>query len=905
MTAAGAIAAPARPRSARIAALSLLLAPLLWLWPSVSGARDFVPYALAQYPPLAAALTDAQAAAAADGANTDVTEVPVWFLPEVELAQRELRAGRLPTWDPHARFGAPLHAHGLIGLCYPPNWLALLAPEPARALVYVAWVNLALGGLLAFGLLRAVGLSTLGAWLGALLFELSGPMAANAFFWMRLGAYVWLPGVLWAAHATAAAARLRARHVAAFASAFAMPWLAGFPPFAATTTLLGLLYAGWRALDRWRHDGPRAGRGAAGRLLLGCALGGLLALPQVLPSLQFFPHSARPTKPAWQDLADQPFERYGLLGFVLPDAIGHPSAKVDVPYGPQNVLGLLHTTRTQPDGKAALPNWNWTEYAVFVSQFGLLLALVGALAGRGRGRGFAAGAWLLCAALALFAPGARALFLLPLVENVWPMRWLAPATLFVAWLAAIGLDRLRAAGRALPLAGALLVGGFAGWLAPATAAPAAAHAADRAAVVQRLAAKYAVGHDAVLGHVQAGAPAGVDRAERAFARLQAAGARAAWACAAVAGWLLLWALLRDARARAALAVAGGCAAALQLGAHGATVTAGVARGLPTDSPAHAFLRQQATARAADGGFTFARGGVDCELPAQLPPGQVMVPGARDLQFYSHFDGRTLQPLQRLLGAELGVLHAGKGYLTAALPHTLPTPTLAGQVVRGEVRAESLTPHPFASPLLDLYGVRYVLSVSPAPLPFVGERVAIAGAPADFVVQERPTALPRAFAVASAVGHADDDAVIRALLQPDFAPRQVAHARADELPVELPPPAPAAAPTRAVAFALDLPTRVELDVAAGAQPWLLLVDACLPGWTATVDGMDVPVRRADHGFRLVSLPPHACRVVFAYRAPGLAGGAAAALAALTALTALAWWTRSRRGAQERAAATTMR
>ncbi|MFN6195382.1 MAG: hypothetical protein ACK5BN_16355, partial [Planctomycetota bacterium] len=87
--------------------------------------------------------------------------------------------------------------------------------------------------------------------------------------------------------------------------------------------------------------------------------------------------------------------------------------------------------------------------------------------------------------------------------------------------------------------------------------------------------------------------------------------------------------------------------------------------------------------------------------------------------------------------------------------------------------------------------------------------------------------------------------------------------------------------------------------------LLLVDACLPGWTATVDGMDVPVRRADHGFRLVSLPPHACRVVFAYRAPGLAGGAAAALAALTALTALAWWTRSRRGAQERAAATTMR
>ncbi|MBM3961010.1 MAG: YfhO family protein [Planctomycetes bacterium] len=902
MTGAAARRQPAT--AARLAALSLLLAPLLWLWPSVSGARDFVPYSPAQYPPLAAALTAEQTAAAADGANTDVTEVPVWFLPELELAQRELRAGRLPTWDPHARFGAPLHAHGLVGLCYPPNWLALLAPAPARALVYVAWLNLALGGLLAFGLLRAVGLSSLGAWLGALLFELSGPMAANAFFWMRLGAYVWLPGVLWAAHALVAAERLRVRHVAALAFAFAMPWLAGFPPFAATTTLLGLLYAGWRALARWRQDGRRAGGGAAGRLLLGFALGGMLALPQVLPSLQFFPHSARPTKPAWQDLADQPFERYGLLGFVLPDAIGHPSDKAAVPYGPQNVLGLLHTTRTQPDGKAALPNWNWTEYAVFVSQFGLVLALVGALAGRGRGRGFAVGAWLLCAALALFVPGVRALFLMPLLENVWPMRWLAPATLFVTWLAAIGLERLRESGRALPLAGALLIGGFAAWLAPATAAPAAAHAADRAAVVQQLAAKYQVGADAVIGHVQAGAPAGVDRAERAFARLQAEGERAAWACAGVAVWLLLWALLRSASARTALAIVGGCVAALQLAEFGGAVTTGVVRGLPAESPVHAFLREQARARAADGGFTFARGGVDGELPAQLPPGQVMVPGARDLQFYSHFDGRTLQPLQRLLGAELGKLHAGKGYLTAALPHTLPTPTLAGQVARGEVRAESLTPHPFASPLLDLFGVRFVLSVG-APLPRVGERVAIAGAPADFVVQERASALPRAFAVASAQGHATDDDVIAALLQPDFAPRRAAHTRAADLPANVPAAADAAAPPRAVAFAVDQPTRIELDVAAGAQPWLLLADAFLPGWRATVDGKAATIHRADHGFRLVQLPPTACRVVFAYRAPGLAGGAAAAVAALAALAALAWRQRRRNTAQERPAHTTMR
>jgi MYXO-CTERM domain-containing protein len=47
------------------------------------------------------------------------------------------------------------------------------------------------------------------------------------------------------------------------------------------------------------------------------------------------------------------------------------------------------------------------------------------------------------------------------------------------------------------------------------------------------------------------------------------------------------------------------------------------------------------------------------------------------------------------------------------------------------------------------------------------------------------------------------------------------------------------------------------------------------------------------------------VVFAYHAPGLAGGAAAAVAALAALAALAWRQRRRNTAQERPADATMR
>ncbi|MFY9343369.1 MAG: hypothetical protein WAT39_12810, partial [Planctomycetota bacterium] len=416
---------------ARLAILSLLLAPLLWLWPCVFGGRTFVPYDTAQFPPVSLTATPAQLELARDGANFDVTEVPPWFLPELTMARDELRAGRLPTWNPHARGGAPLHAHGLIGLCYPPNWLALFADDPAGRLVFVAWINLALGGVLAFGLLRALGLGLLPAWFGALVFELCGPMAANAFFWMRLGSYVWLPGVLWGLFAAATAERFGARQLAGAAVPLAMTWLAGFPPFAITTSVLGAAFAVWLVGRALREQGSRRGRAVALRLVAGAVLGGMLAAPQVLPSLQFFPQSARTTDPTTAEIAHGAFETYGLLGALVPDAFGHPSAVAETPYTQQNVLALLLTTRAA-DGKPALPNFNYTEYAVFVGQLALLLALLGAVAGRGRERGFALAAILLCAGLALVVPGVSLLFHLPLVKNVAPMRWLAPSTLFVA-----------------------------------------------------------------------------------------------------------------------------------------------------------------------------------------------------------------------------------------------------------------------------------------------------------------------------------------------------------------------------------------------------------------------------------------------------------------------------------------
>lgn len=872
MTAAAPLEATLRRRLPLATALLLLgLAPLLWLWPCVFGGRTFLPYDTTLYPPASLEASSERLALARDGANFDVTEPPVWFVPELQLARAELRAGRAPTWNPHARFGAPLHAHGLLGLCHPPTWLALLADDPATRLSLVVWANLALGGLLAFGLLRALGLPLLPAWFGALVFELSGPLAANAFFWMRLGSFVWLPGVLWGALAVADGRRPAAA-LGGLAVAVAMSWLAGFPPFALTTCALGGAFAGWLVLGALRHHGRAAGARLSLRLLAGFALGALLALPQLLPSARFFPHSARTLAPSYESIGGQAFERYGLLGYLVPDAISHPSAIDVLPYA-RTPLALQWNDRLQPDGKPALPNYNHTEYTVFVGTLALVLAVAGALCGRGRHRGFAALAWITCAGMALFLPGFRWLFLLPGIDNVAPMRWLAPATVFVAWLAALGLDRLLAGGRRLPLwlggagaAAALALGLWSG-------APAARHAADPGAAAQRLAAKFGVDAATATAEVQDGAPPGVDRFAVSFARLAAEGRAAGWWLAAGAALLLGFAACRRPPARIALALAGALLSAAQLGAHGRDVTRGVAARSDADTGVHAFLRARAAATAAQGGVTIARAGRAPGLPSQLPPGQLMVPGLRDLHFYSHHDARSLQPLRALLGEPLGERMTAKGYLSQSLPDTRPdgTPLLS-------------------HPLLDLYGVRYVLATE--PLAHAGSRVD-GLSPAAFHVYERPHALPRAFVVATVRPHAADADVIAAMAAIDFAPAHAALALAADLPVPL-PAADDDAPPRAVRFRRDEPTRVELEVEAGARPWLLLTDTWLPGWVATVDGVPAPIVRGDHAFRLVALPPSACRVEFRYHAPGLFTGlcAAAIAAAVWLLYAFATARRAR-------------
>jgi hypothetical protein len=88
-----------------------------------------------------------------------------------------------------------------------------------------------------------------------------------------------------------------------------------------------------------------------------------------------------------------------------------------------------------------------------------------------------------------------------------------------------------------------------------------------------------------------------------------------------------------------------------------------------------------------------------------------------------------------------------------------------------------------------------------------------------------------------------------------------------------------------------PTEIRLRVVRRDGGWLVACQTWFPGWTATVNGKERPVRRANHAFQAVELDAGANEVVLRYRPRSLVAGAWLALAGALA-GALGWLAVSR-------------
>jgi Bacterial membrane protein YfhO len=236
---------------------------------------------------------------------------PVWqFVPWLELAGRELRAGRLPLWNPHQDGGVPLLGNAQSALGTPLVWPALLlGVRRGWNLSLLLKLLLALGGAWAF--LRERGRSAPAAALGAAAFALSGAFVA----WLEHPqTFAAAPVPLLLLYAGRLSERPKGRDVIGLALATYLVLAGGHPE---TALMAALLCGGWvlalaPAPRRWL---PPLG---------GAFLGAALAAPLLLPFLEYFARSEAARGAA---RTSRPLPLSALIRFVIPSAGGsHPIA---------------------------------------------------------------------------------------------------------------------------------------------------------------------------------------------------------------------------------------------------------------------------------------------------------------------------------------------------------------------------------------------------------------------------------------------------------------------------------------------------------------------------------------------------------------------------------------------------
>lgn len=150
---------------------------------------------------------------------------------------------------------------------------------------------------------------------------------------------------------------------------------------------------------------------------------------------------------------------------------------------------------------------------------------------------------------------------------------------------------------------------------------------------------------------------------------------------------------------------------------------------------------------------------------------------------------------------------------------------------------------------------------------------------DYVIQQNPAALPRAYVVPRAEVIADEPAMILSRFR-SSDPRSAVLMSHDPLAGL---PADRRQPFIPVSWLSHDPDRPMLEVFTEAPGLLVMADTWLPGWSAQVDGRPAPIFRGNHAQRVIPLEQSGRHtIILRYSPPGLALGGFS-----TAITGLVW------------------
>src|SRR5512133_1910038 len=234
------------------------------------------------------------------------------YAPMRTLVAQELRAGRLPLWNPYEGTGKPLFAEGQHFVLHPISLVgAALAPASIDFLIVANLAAAALGAFLLAATLGASPPASAGAGLAFALSGYSVSMTGNLLFLVGLATLPWL--VAAARHAGGGARWGTVAVAVATASAF----FAGDTQVALVGLALGLLLAA-----------DAGGLRGVGRVLVGIAAGALLAGVQLAASYGLLVQSARGAGLEPWEKSFWSLEPQRLLEFVVPGLFRGPLSEL-------------------------------------------------------------------------------------------------------------------------------------------------------------------------------------------------------------------------------------------------------------------------------------------------------------------------------------------------------------------------------------------------------------------------------------------------------------------------------------------------------------------------------------------------------------------------------------------------
>jgi O-antigen/teichoic acid export membrane protein len=313
-----------------IAALILLILPLLLFWPVTVGPYTLLPVDnLFAFEPWLSYRDELGVGLPQNQLLSDlILENYAWK----KFIRESIAAGQIPLWNPYILSGQPFLANGQHSALYPFSLIFYMMPL-SKAYGWFTVSQLWLAGLGMYIFARAVRATRLGALIAGLTYSLSSFFVVSVVFTMVIAGAVWLPLLLAIIEIIIRKQEEKGPvgyspipYVVAGAIILGAQTLAGHVEITYYTLLVGGFYAFCRLILLWRGQAtPRFAVRLAGWLLAMVLLGLGLGAVQLIPMYEVVTHNFRDNSVTLAQVREWALPARRIISFAIPHFYGSPA----------------------------------------------------------------------------------------------------------------------------------------------------------------------------------------------------------------------------------------------------------------------------------------------------------------------------------------------------------------------------------------------------------------------------------------------------------------------------------------------------------------------------------------------------------------------------------------------------